>query len=65
MRHILTEIIPKFKLRIRYVLKRFVKRKISLYIEFVRLFELMPYIPVNSNGHVESLPSFYGTFIKH
>ena len=26
MRHILTEISPKFKLRIKYVLKRFVKR---------------------------------------
>ena len=29
------------------------------------LFELMLYIPVNSNGHVGMLPPFYGTFTQH
>ena len=29
------------------------------------LFELMLYVPVNSNGHVGMLPPFYGTFTQH
>ena len=29
------------------------------------LFELMFYVPVNSNGHVGTLPPFYGTFTQH
>ena len=29
------------------------------------LFELMLYVPVNSNGNVGTLPPFYGTFIPH
>ena len=32
---------------------------------FVCLFELMLYVPVNSNGHVGTLPPFYGTFTQH
>ena len=29
------------------------------------MFELMLYVPVNSNGHVRMLPPFYGTFTQH
>ena len=29
------------------------------------LFELMLYVPVKSNGHVGTLPPFYGTFTQH
>ena len=29
------------------------------------LFELMLYVSVNSNGHVGTLPPFYGTFTQH
>ena len=32
---------------------------------FVCLSELMLYVPVNSNGHVETLSPFYGTFTQH
>ena len=32
---------------------------------FVCLFELMVYVPFNSNGHVGTLPPFYGTFTQH
>ena len=31
----------------------------------VCLFELKLYVPVNSNGHVGTLPPFYGTFTQH
>ena len=31
----------------------------------LNLFELMLYVPVNSNGHVGKLPPFYGTFTQH
>ena len=31
------------------------------FLILVRLFELMLYVPVNSNGHVGTLPQFYGT----
>ena len=34
----------------------------SHFIEVSCLFELMLYVPVNSNGHVGMLPPFYGTF---
>ena len=30
----------------------------------LHLFELMIYIPANSQGHVGTLPSFYGTFTQ-
>ena len=29
------------------------------------VFDLMLYVPVNSNGHVGTLPPFYGTFTQH
>ena len=28
---------------------------------FVCLFEYMLYVPINSNGHIETMPPFYGT----
>ena len=31
----------------------------------VGLFELMLYFPVNSKGHVGTLPPFYGTFTQN
>ena len=31
----------------------------------VCVFELMVNVPVNSNGHVGTLPPFYGTFTQH
>ena len=31
----------------------------------LNLFELMFYVPVNSNGHVGTLPPFYGTITQH
>ena len=34
-------------------------------IEFVCLFELILYVPVNSYGHVGMLPPFYRTFTQH
>ena len=33
-------------------------------ISFVCLFELMLYVPVNSKGHIGTLPPFYGTFTQ-
>ena len=33
--------------------------------QFVCLFDLMLYVPVNSNGHVGTTPPFYGTFTQH
>ena len=33
----------------------------GLVVDFVCLFELMLYVPVNSNGHAGTLPPFYGT----
>ena len=38
------------------------KRKLCL---FVCLFEVMLYVPVNSNGHVGTMPSFYWTFTQY
>ena len=32
---------------------------------FVCLFELMLYVPVNSQGHVGTLPPLYGTFTQN
>ena len=32
---------------------------------FVCSFELILYVPVNSNGHVGTLPPSYGTFTQH
>ena len=32
---------------------------------FVCLFELIFDVPFNSNGHVGTLPPFYGTFTQH
>ena len=42
MRHILTEISTKFKLRIKYVLKRFVKRAPGVYIGALNLIAPIP-----------------------
>ena len=33
--------------------------------KFVHLFELMLYVPVNSYGHVGTLPPLYGTFTQN
>ena len=38
---------------------------ISTSAEFLCLFELMVYDPVNSNGQCDMLPQFYGTFTQH
>ena len=32
---------------------------------FVCLCEVILYVPVNNNGHVGTLPPFYGTFTQH
>ena len=32
---------------------------------FFCLFDLMLYVPVNGNGHVGTLPPFYGTFTQN
>ena len=34
------------------------------YIKRVCMFELMPYVPVNSHSHVWTLPLFYVTFTQ-
>ena len=39
--------------------------KISKFFVFVCLFELLLYIPVNSYGHVRTLPPFYRTFTQN
>ena len=36
-----------------------------LFIKFECLFELMLNVPVNSYGHVGTLPPFYGTFTQN
>ena len=44
------------------------EHKYNFYLEklcFVCLFELMLNVPVISNGHVGTLPPFYGTFTQH
>ena len=35
------------------------------YDKLICLFELMLYVPVNSDGHVGTLPPFYGNFTQH
>ena len=37
----------------------------SHFMIFVCLFELMLYVPVNSSGHVGTLPPLYGTFTQN